>query len=130
VSATGETLAEKQRRLAAEIARQRGDIARAYHDLQTPIRYGEQALRGVGFLRQNAWIFTAVPATLSITTTIINLLRRKSGKPPTRGFKWGKREVEREAERESKTVASHFMKWGGRGWKLFRLYSRVRKFFP
>ena len=125
-----ESLADKQRRLAADIARQRSQFAQAYRDIERPVHYGEQALRGLGFIRQNAWIFTAVPATLSITTTIINLLRNKPAKASSKRGKWFARDAEREVRRESKSLAGHFLKWGGHGWRLFRLYRRVRKFFP
>ncbi len=97
---SAESLADKQRRLAAEIARQRSDLARAYRDIERPIHYTEQAMRGFGFLRQNPWVLTVIPATFSITGTIINLLRNKPAKGSRRGFKWGRREEEREAKRE------------------------------
>ncbi len=85
-------------------------------------------------LRQNPWVLTVVPATFSIASSIIGIIRNKPAKASPKRGKWfargSEREVEREAERESKSLAGHFLKWGGRGWKLFRLYSRVRKYFP
>jgi hypothetical protein len=126
---TGETLTQKQRRLADDIARQRGEFAQAYQNLQTPIRYGEQALRGFGFLRQNPWVLTVVPAAFSITSSIIGMFRRRPVKSSTRRAKGFARDAERDTERESKSLAGHVMKWGGHGWRLFRLYGRARKFF-
>ena len=131
MSVEGESLAEKQRRLAADIARQRGQLAEAYRDIAKPILYTEYGLRGFGFLRQNPWILTIVPATFSTTTSILALIRNfKPAKTETRKFKWFGREAEKEAKRESKGIARHVMKWGGRGWKLFKLYRTARKFLP
>ena len=134
MSPDGESLAEKQRRLAADIARQRGELATAYRDIARPILYTEYGLRGFGFLRQNPWVLTIVPAAFSTTTTLIGLVRTlKPGKTEPRKFKWlgreGEQEVKRAAKREAKGLAGHFLRWGGRGWKLFRLYNKARKFF-
>jgi hypothetical protein len=134
MSANGESLAEKQRRLSADIARQRGQLAAAYRDIAKPILYTEYGLRGFGFLRQNPWILTIVPAGLSTTTSIIAIIRTfTGGKASPRKAKWFGREAEKETERaakrEAKGLAGHFVKWGGRGWKLFRLYKKARKFF-
>ena len=137
MSADGESLAEKQRRLSADIARQRGQFATAYRDIAKPILYTEYGLRGLGFLRQNPWVLTVIPAALSTTTAVLGLVRQfKPAKSVTpRQAKWfglgreEEREVERAAKRESKGIANLAMKWGGRGWKLFRLYHKARKFF-
>jgi hypothetical protein len=134
MSENGETLAEKQRRLAADIARQRGQLAAAYRDLAKPILYTEYGLRGFGFLRQNPWILTIVPAAFSTTTSVLALVRTLTAKPAPKKLKWfgreAARETEREARRVKKTLTDHAMTWGGRGWKLFKLYKRVRKYFP
>jgi hypothetical protein len=131
MSAEGESLAEKQRRLAADIARQRGELATAYRDIAKPILYTEYGLRGFGFLRQNPWVLTIVPATFSTTTTLIGLIRMlTSPKAAPRKAKWFGRAEEKEAKRESKGIAGHVMKWGGHGWRIFKIYRRVRKYFP
>ena len=131
MSSDGESLAEKQRRLAADIARQRGQLAAAYRDLAKPILYTEYGLRGFGFLRQNPWVLTIVPAAFSTTTAVVSLVRNlKTPKTVPRKFKWFGREAEKEARRESKGIASHFFKWGGRGWRIFRLVHKIRKFLP
>ena len=130
MSYPGETLAEKQHRLAADIARQRGQLADAYRDIAKPILYTEYALRGFGFLRQNPWVLTIGPATFSIVSTVIGLIRNKPAKSDRRKSKWFAREEEREAGRETKGLMGHAMKWGGHGWKIFRLYRRFRKYLP
>jgi hypothetical protein len=134
MSADGESLADKQRRLAADIARQRGQLALAYRDLAKPILYTEYGLRGFGFLRQNPWLLTIVPAGLSAASSLIALRRAlKTPKTAPRKFKWFGRDAERDTDRavkrETKGIAGHVLKWGGHGWKLFRLYNKARKFF-
>ena len=133
MSADGESLADKQRRLAADIARQRGQLATAFRDIAKPILYTEYGLRGFGFLRQNPWLLTIVPATFSTTTTLLTLIRAlTAGKSAPRKTGWfgrgAKQETERAAKRESKGLMGHAMKWGGHGWKAFRLYKKARKF--
>jgi hypothetical protein len=134
MSADHETLAEKQQRLAADIARQRGQLASVYRDIAKPILYTEYGLRGMGFLRQNPWILTIVPASLSTTTSLIALIRNfvpaKSALKKAKWFGRAEREGERDVKREKKSIADNLMKWGGHGWKAFKLYQRVRKYFP
>ena len=134
MSVENETLAEKQRRLAADIARQRTQLAAAYRDIAKPILYTEYGLRGVGFLRQNPWILTIVPASLSTTTSLIAIIRNfiptKDAPEKAKWFGRAEREAERDVKRDKKTIANKLMKWGGHGWKAFRIYRRVRKYFP
>ena len=117
------TMAERRAHLAAEIARQRGDLAVAYRNLEKPILYTEYGLKGFGFIRQNPWVLTAIPAALSVSSTIFGLVRNKSAKPAARP-------KERMDERRSKGIIGHATKWGQRGWKLFQLYRRVRTYLP
>lgn len=130
MSSATESLAEKQRRLAADIARQRTALAGAYRDIAKPILYTEYGLRGFGFLRQNPWLLTIIPATFSTTTSVITLVRTLTAKPAPRKPKLFGRKAEREARRAKATITDHAMKWGGRGWRLFKIYRRVRKYFP
>jgi hypothetical protein len=142
MSADHETLAEKRRRLAADIARQRTQLAGAYRDIAKPILYTEYGLRGMGFLRSNPWILTIVPASLSTTTSVLAIVRAlTSGKPLPKKAKWfgsAKRDAERDAERAAerdvkrvkKSVLDHALKWSGHGWKAYRIYRRIRKYLP
>jgi len=142
MSAGHETLAEKQQRLAAEIAGQRTQLAAAYRDIAKPILYTEYSLRGLGFLRQNPWVLTVVPASLSVTTSLIALARNfipaKPAPKKSGWFRRGGREVERDLtraaahdeKRAKKTVADHVKTWGGRGWKAYKVYKRLRNYFP
>jgi hypothetical protein len=136
MSAENESPAQKQARLSAEIARQRTQLAAAYRDIAKPVLYTEYGLRGMGFLRQNPWVLTVIPASLSTTTSLIALVRYFfPGKAEPRKTKWfgrAERDAERDAKREvkrgKKTLTDHAMKWGGHGWKVFKLYRRARKF--
>jgi len=114
---------EKRRHLIADIARQRGELGEAYRNLEKPIHYAEYGLRGFGFVRQNPWIFVAAPAALKIATALIGLSRGKPAKPAPRQRQSLKHE-------EPAGVTGHLVRWGGRGWKLFKLYRRVRRYFP
>ena len=121
-----DSLNERRRELTAQIARQRGDLAEAYRNLAKPIHYAEYGLRGFGFLRQNPWIFSVVPAAIAVTSSVVGLVRNKPAKR-SRAPKWS--DEERRAEKVPKSFGGHVLKWGGRGWKLFRLYGRLRKYF-
>jgi hypothetical protein len=120
-----EDFAERRRRLATQIARQRTEFSEAYTRLAQPIRYAEHGLRGFGFLRSNPWIMAAVPAAVSIIKLLWTFSRMKKAhsfeSPPRQaqtrdaggpGFK--------------KTVAT----LAGHGWNLFKLYRRIRPYFP
>jgi len=120
------TPTQERTHLIAQIARQRGELAEAYLNLAKPLEYTEKGMRGFAFLRSNPWVLTIVPAALSITSTVIGLIRNKPAKVSPRRRK----ELERDAEREGKGFAHHAAKWGGRGWRLFKFYRGVRKFFP
>jgi hypothetical protein len=124
MSLSRESIQERRVRLAGEIARQRGELNEAYFKLKQPFRITEQGIRGFNFLRQNSWIFTAVPAALSIGSTLWGL--RKPKPAPKSLF----RQRERlEEEKPVKGLLGHALKWGGHGFRLFKLYRRVRPFF-
>jgi hypothetical protein len=130
-----ESLAARQARLAHEIARQRGELHVAYKNLGKPLQYTEYAMRGYGILRENPWILTIIPAASSLVSLGVGLLRKPRVK--AKGFRKGKlfsraaeRDVERDVEEGAKLgLGALALKWGGRGWKLFRLYGRLRKYF-
>ena len=129
MSVAGDTLTDKKRRLIDQIARQRGELAYAYGNMSKPLLYTEYAMRGYGLLRQNPWVLSVIPAGMSIFTALVGLVRRP--KAPRGKLKWLARDAERNAARtaERAGLGSLAVKWGGRGWKLFRLYGRLRKFF-
>jgi hypothetical protein len=121
-------LHEKRHELTAKIARQRGELATAYHNLAKPIHYAEQGLKGFGFLRANPWIFSVVPAVFTITSAVVGIVRNK----PAVAAKSARlvREEEKLAKKAPKSFAGHAIKWGGHGWKLFKLYRKFKRFIP
>ena len=124
MNASGESMDQRRAHLAAQIARQRGELADAYHHLAQPIQYGENALRGFGFLRQNPWVLSVVPAALSIASTLWGLRKGKGAKPSR-----SQRQELGRLERRPKSFGGHVLKLGGHGWRLFQLYRRLRRFF-
>jgi len=125
---SGESTAQRRARLVAEIARQRGAFARAYVDLHKPIEMGESSLRVFGFIRQNSWVFVAVPAALRVVTFFLGL---RGGGITAKAAPSQRQSFDREREaRRPKSFAGHAVKWGGRGVKLFKIYRRVRQYFP
>ena len=117
-----ENFSERRGLLTAQIARQRGELAEAYRNLEKPIHYAEYGLRGFGFLRKNPWVVATVPAAVSIASTLLGLKKKISSKPLP---------VKRQTvEALPKGIMGHAVKWGGHGWRLFKLYRRVRTYFP
>jgi hypothetical protein len=116
---------EKRRHLIAEIARQRGELSESYRNLEKPIHYAEYGLRGFGFVRQNPWIFVAVPAVLKVAATLITLKTGNAVKATPRQRQRQHSEIEK-----PKGITGHAIRWGQRGYRLFKLYRRVRAYFP
>jgi len=124
MSESAESMEQRRAHLAATIARQRGQLAEAYRNIEKPIRYTEYGMKGFGFLRQNPWVLTAVPAALSISSTIFGLVRNKPVKAAPR------QRQSKDEERRPKGFIGHATKWGGRGVKLFQLYRKYRRYLP
>jgi len=117
-----EDFVARREQLAAQIARQRTQLASAYQDLEKPIRYTEYGMKGFGFLRQNPWVVAAVPAIFSIVTS---------------AFGWKKQKVARSSEKTAPTAKGTF----GRmkqiastgvlySWQLYQLYRRLKTYIP
>jgi hypothetical protein len=117
-----EDWAERRRHLIAQIARQRGELADAYRNLEKPIHYAEYGLRGFGFIRKNPWVFAAAPAVFSIASTLFGLKKQKPSKPEPSPRK--------SIENKPKGLTGHLVKLGGHGWRLYKLYRRVRTYLP
>ncbi len=127
-----ESLDQRRARLAADISRQRADLAAAYRNLHKPIEMGESGLRALGFMRQNAWIFTAIPASLNLVTFLFGVRDLISGKSAVKAAAAKeKRAVEREIERKApKSLLGHAAHWGGHGWRAYKIYRRIKKYIP
>ncbi len=120
-----ESIAERRVRLAGQIARQRAELAQAYQNLEKPIHYAEVGMRGVGFLRQNSWVLAVLPAAFSIGSSLWSL--RKTSKEPKLTPR--QKHILEAAEEKPKGLLGHALHYGGHGWKLFKLYRRLRPFF-
>jgi hypothetical protein len=123
-------MVQRRARLAADIARQRVEFSSAYRDMGKPIRYFEYGMRGFGFLRQNPWVLSVVPAAFTISSAVVGMVRTPKPEPKRSLFEKltrteARKKVESKAE---KSLLGHAMHWGGRGWKLYGLYKKVRKF--
>jgi len=116
-----ENFAERRGLLAAQIARQRGELADAYRNLEKPIHYAEYGMRGFGFLRQNPWVFVAAPALVKLATTLFGLKTQKSKPSPSQ---------RRSIETKPKGWKKHVVTLGRNGWRLFQLYRRIRTYLP
>jgi len=129
---TSESMAQRRARLTHEISRQRADLATAYRNLHKPIEMGESGLRVLGFMRQNAWIFTAVPASINIVTFLFGVKEMVLGKSAAKAAAAKERKaLEREVERKkSRSLVDHALHWGGHGWRVYKIYNRVKKYIP
>jgi len=125
MSEATETMTERRVRLAGEIARQRTELAKAYRDLEKPIHYAEYGLRGFGFLRQNPWVFAVVPAAFSIGANVWKV--RQGTKEPKLSAR--QKKILEVIEKKPKNFAGRVMQLGRYGWKLLKLYRRVRPYF-
>ncbi len=121
---SGESMDQRRAQLAATIARQRSELAEAYHNLYKPIQYTETGLRGFNFLRQNSWLFIAVPSTLKIVSLLFSLRGGKTPKPAR-----ARHQAQRMDERPPKGFLGHAAKWGRHGWRAFQFYRRMRRYF-
>jgi len=109
---TDESIARREL-LSRDIARQRSELAEAYRNLETPIRYAEYGIKGFGFLRANPWIVMAVPTALKLVFSAIGGKKKSSNLPPAQS---GRRNI------VSRAVSG--------GWQLYQLYRRVRSLIP
>ena len=126
---------QRRAHLIAEIARQRGEFAVAYKNIGKPIQYFEYGMRGFGFLRQNPWVMSVVPAAFTITSAIVGIVRAPkpvAERKLTMLEKIKRATTAKKAEKEERKVErslfGHAIHWGGHGLKAYRLYKKLRKF--
>jgi len=110
----------RRARLAAESARQRVELGQAYRNLEKPIHYAEYGMRGFGFLRQNPWVFMAVPALFSILRTAFGSRKKKPSQPSPA------QEQNLHVEKNKRPIQV----WASRAWQVYQLYRRARSFLP
>jgi hypothetical protein len=122
----------RRQTLTAQIESQRMELTQAYRQLEKPIYYGEQALKGFGFLRRNPWVAMAAPGVTSLLFSGIGFLLRR-GKPAAKHEKLSHEEIvaalKTEAE-EAKAAKKPMRKYLGYAFKAFQLYRKFRPLIP
>ena len=120
-----EDFASRRDALSGEIARQRGELATAYRNLEKPIHYAEVGMKGFGFLRQNQWLFVAMPTIASVGLTLFNVWRGKK-EPKVVRVADAVPPISNPAEHLKRPLAV----WVGRAYQLYKLYRKVRTYLP
>lgn len=115
--------------LIAQIESQRLELAQAYRQLEKPIHYGEQALKGFGFLRRNPWIAMAAPGATSLLFSGLGLLMRR-GKRPVKEEPVSRERIIEALRHEETKVKKPMRKYLGYAIKAFQLYRRFRPLIP
>lgn len=120
-----EDFAARRAELAAQIARQRGELFSAYQELEKPIRYTEYGMRAFGFVRQNPWLLTAVPAVFSLAFNFAGGRGKRKPSPALAAS------PESAAEPGKLSRVSQVVVGGARQLlRAYNAYRRVRSFFP
>ena len=123
-------LFQRRQTLIAQIESQRMELAQAYRALEKPIHYGEQALKGFGFLRRNPWIAMAAPGVTSLLFSGVGILLRR-GKPARKDEPVNREKIIAALQAEEKKASRPGLrKWLGYGIKAFQLYRRYRPLIP
>lgn len=119
-----EDFATRRDELSRQIAIQRRELAEAYRQLEKPLHYAEYGMKGIGFLRQNQWLFVAAPTVVSVLMSVFGAVRgkRKTVAPVPGAVK----PIPNPAENSKRPIAV----WLGRAVQLYQLYRRVRTFLP
>jgi hypothetical protein len=122
----------RRQTLIAQIESQRMELNQAYRQLEKPIHYGEQALKGFGFLRRNPWVAMAAPGITSLVFSGLGLLLRR-GKPKVEHRHLDREEIiaalKEEAE-EAKKTKKPIRKMFGYAIKAFQFYRKYRPLIP
>jgi len=121
----------RRQTLIAQIESQRMEMTQAYRQLEKPIFYGEQALKGFGFLRRNPWVAMAAPGVTSLVFSGIGFLLRR-GKPREEHKHLNREEIiaALKAEAEEAKTKKPVRKIIGYAIKAFQLYRKVRPLIP
>jgi len=127
-----ESLALRRQHLSQQIAMQRADLAQAYRGLAKPLAYTQKVIVGAQALKQNAWAIALLPSVISLGFSFFGWKKKgKAGLLGLLGLAQDEEKEKRALEREAVARARKpIMKWVGHGWKLFKLYRRVRRYMP
>jgi hypothetical protein len=122
-------LSHRRQVLIAQIESQRLELGQAYRQLEKPIHYGEQALKGFGFLRRNPWVAMAAPGVTSLLFSGIGLLVRR-GKPAVKEEPISREKIIEALRHEEAKAKKPLRKYLGYALKAFQLYRRFRPLIP
>lgn len=126
---SGHELFLRRQTLIAQIESQRMELTQAYRQLEKPIHYGEQALKGFGFLRRNPWIAMAAPSAVGLLFSGAGALLRR-GKPKPKIEAADREEIIASLRADEAKVKRPMRKVIGYAIKAFQLYRRFRPLFP
>jgi hypothetical protein len=122
-------LFQRRQTLIAQIESQRMELTQAYRQLEKPIQYGEQALKGFGFLRRNPWIAMAAPGVTGLLFSGLGALMRR-GKPASKAAPISRENIIEALKAEEAKTRKPVRKWIGYAIKAFQLYRRYRPLLP
>lgn len=112
-------------KLAAQIARQRTQLASAYQDLEKPIRYTEYGMKGFGFLRQNPWIVAAAPAIFSLVSSALGWRKKKPAPAQSQSSS-----ISPTAGKKISRLGQAALTGVEQALRVYNLYRRVRSLIP
>lgn len=115
--------------LIAQIESQRLELSQAYRQLEKPIHYGEQALKGFGFLRRNPWVAMAAPGIVSLLVNGLGLVMRR-GKSVVKEEPVSRERIIEALKAEEAKVKKPVRKWLGYAVTAFKLYRKYRPLIP
>jgi hypothetical protein len=124
-----------KQQLIEDIESQRLELVHAYRGLGKPLAYTQTAIRGAQALKQNAWLIALLPTAISLAFSFFGW--KKKGKTGLLGLLGLSPAEEEKAamKQEMRQSASRLKrpllrKMLGHGWSLFKIYRRVRPYFP
>jgi hypothetical protein len=126
---SGHELFQRRQTLIAQIESQRLELTQAYRQLEKPIHYGEQALKGFGFLRRNPWVAMAAPGAVGLLFSGVGSLFRRA-KPKPRIEPLDREHIIAALRADEAKAKKPVRKMLGYAMTAFQLYRRFRPLFP
>jgi hypothetical protein len=126
---TGHELFLRRQTLVAQIDSQRMELTQAYRQLEKPIHYGEQALKGFGFLRRNPWVAMAAPSAIGLVFSGIGYLTRR-GQPKPKMEPIDREKIIEALRADEAKAKKPVRKALGYALKAFQLYRQYRPYLP
>ena len=123
-------LFQRRQLLVAQIESQRMELTQAYRQLEKPIHYGEQALKGFGFLRRNPWIAMAAPGVTSLLFSGVGLLLRRGKPSAAKAEPISRQSIIEALKAEETKTKTPIRKYLGYAIKAFQFYRKYRPLIP